>query len=337
MATSRAFELSQLADLLDVSNSVPTISGLAAVPDSIAIENETIAANAFGANSIAIGANALAETSSSIVIGNTSIANGTGPSISIGQGAISNGVYAIAIGATQTRADQIGATAVGSQAKALAVSSTALGRNANATGNYALAVGLATGSGANCVAIGLAAVAAEDASIALGYSASANGSNSVSIGSYSSVDGNNSVAIGPGATTSNDNEIILGTDQNVIMFANVSIAATPNTDTFGLYVDGDIYSTNNLIAASDLRLKENVNTLENVLSSLDNIRGVSYNFIGNEENNIGVIAQEVQTVYPELVHGKDSLGVNYNGLIGVLIQAVKELKDEVEELKNERN
>jgi hypothetical protein len=48
----------------------------------------------------------------------------------------------------------------------------------------------------------------------------------------------------------------------------------------------------------------------------------------------GVIAQELQEVLPELVHGNDPKTVNYNGIIGVLIEAIKELKAEVEELKN---
>ena len=47
-----------------------------------------------------------------------------------------------------------------------------------------------------------------------------------------------------------------------------------------------------------------------------------------------MIAQELQKVLPELVHGDNPKTVNYNGIIGVLIEAIKELKKEVEELKN---
>ena len=46
-----------------------------------------------------------------------------------------------------------------------------------------------------------------------------------------------------------------------------------------------------------------------------------------------MIAQELQKVLPELVHGEDPKTVNYNGIIGVLIEAVKELSEEVKELK----
>ena len=50
-----------------------------------------------------------------------------------------------------------------------------------------------------------------------------------------------------------------------------------------------------------------------------------------------MIAQELEQVLPELVHGNDPKTVNYNGIIGVLIEAIKELKAEVEELKSNQN
>lgn len=85
---------------------------------------------------------------------------------------------------------------------------------------------------------------------------------------------------------------------------------------------------------SDIRLKTNVVTLPNVLDRIDKIRGVSHDWISSENNNehtIGVIAQEIQEVYPELVsQGKDGfLRVDYAKLTAVLLQAIKELKDEI--------
>ena len=54
----------------------------------------------------------------------------------------------------------------------------------------------------------------------------------------------------------------------------------------------------------------------------------------NGEECLGVIAQNIEEVFPQLVkQGEDHKTVNYNGLIGVLIEAVKELSDEVKELK----
>lgn len=85
-------------------------------------------------------------------------------------------------------------------------------------------------------------------------------------------------------------------------------------------------------ALSDATLKENVVPIDDVLDKLDSIRGVQYDFIDGEKDQIGVIAQEVKEVFPELViEGHDSfLRVNYAGLAAVAIQAVKELKARLE-------
>ena len=86
-------------------------------------------------------------------------------------------------------------------------------------------------------------------------------------------------------------------------------------------------------STSDIRKKENITDLTNALDVVGQLRGVSFNWVEEQTPSIGVIAQELQEVLPELVHGDDTLTVNYNGIIGVLIEAVKELKAEVAELK----
>ena len=82
--------------------------------------------------------------------------------------------------------------------------------------------------------------------------------------------------------------------------------------------------------ASDMNLKKNVVPLDGALDKIDHIRGVYHDWIDekNDEHAIGVIAQEVEAVYPELVrHGADGyLSVNYPKLTAVLLQALKELK-----------
>jgi len=82
--------------------------------------------------------------------------------------------------------------------------------------------------------------------------------------------------------------------------------------------------------ASDLKLKKNVVTIENALDKLDGMRGVYHDWTdeSNKEHAVGVIAQEVQSAFPELVHeGSDGyLSVNYPKLTAVLLQAIKELK-----------
>ena len=84
---------------------------------------------------------------------------------------------------------------------------------------------------------------------------------------------------------------------------------------------------------SDINFKENISTVHNALETVEQLRGVSFNWKESGEPSYGVIAQEMENVLPELVHGDDPKRVNYNGIIGVLIEAVKELKAEVDSLK----
>jgi hypothetical protein len=67
------------------------------------------------------------------------------------------------------------------------------------------------------------------------------------------------------------------------------------------------------------------------------LNGVTFNWIKNNRPSVGVIAQDVEKVFPELVNSSDPKTVNYDGLIGLLIEAVKELSEEVEELKEQLN
>lgn len=92
---------------------------------------------------------------------------------------------------------------------------------------------------------------------------------------------------------------------------------------------------NNVTAFSDERLKDNIETLENGLSKVEQLRGVTYT--RDEKKNIGVIAQEVEKILPEVVlTADDEMGtksVDYSRLTAVLIEAVKDLSDRVKELE----
>ena len=89
-------------------------------------------------------------------------------------------------------------------------------------------------------------------------------------------------------------------------------------------------------ALSDINYKKNIKTVENGLDKIISLRGVSYDWKQSDRPSYGVIAQELEEVLPELVHGgfgDDPKTVNYNGIIGVMIESIKELKQEVETLK----
>ena len=101
----------------------------------------------------------------------------------------------------------------------------------------------------------------------------------------------------------------------------------------------DVTINGNFFTPSDYRLKTNISTLGTVLQKIDQMRGVSFEYKDQHKyatgTKIGVIAQELQKVYPEMVtQGKDGfLKVDYTQLTGVLIQAIKEQQDEIAELK----
>jgi hypothetical protein len=65
------------------------------------------------------------------------------------------------------------------------------------------------------------------------------------------------------------------------------------------------------------------------------LRGVAFDWKESGEPSYGVVAQELEMVLPELVKGSDPKTVNYNGIIGVLIEAIKELRIEIEQLKHD--
>lgn len=84
---------------------------------------------------------------------------------------------------------------------------------------------------------------------------------------------------------------------------------------------------------SDESLKTNIKQLDNSLQKVNELRGVTFEWKETGKSSIGVIAQDVERVLPELVKQGDVKSVNYNGLIAVLIEAIKDLSNEVEELK----
>ena len=84
---------------------------------------------------------------------------------------------------------------------------------------------------------------------------------------------------------------------------------------------------------SDNKVKENVQTVENALEIINALRGVSFDWKKTGNKSYGVIAQEISKILPELVKDGEIKSVNYNGLVGVLIEAVKELSAEIESLK----
>jgi len=109
-----------------------------------------------------------------------------------------------------------------------------------------------------------------------------------------------------------------------------------NLSNNGNNLSGNFVATGNVTAFSDERLKENVETIQGALDKVSQMRGVTYNYkseLNDGQRGTGVIAQEIQQVMPEVVEEGEYLSVAYGNLVGVLIEAVKELKAELDQCK----
>ena len=117
---------------------------------------------------------------------------------------------------------------------------------------------------------------------------------------------------------------------------NLGIGTTNPTSK--LHVQGDAYITGGTTSTdfdslSDFNLKTNIQQIDDSLAKVIQIRGVTFNWKETNRSSAGVIAQEVEKVLPELVNGEETKTVNYNGVIGALVEAVKELKVENDVLR----
>tara|TARA_B100001093_G_scaffold249833_1_gene239236 strand:- start:5697 stop:7979 length:2283 start_codon:yes stop_codon:yes gene_type:complete len=122
-------------------------------------------------------------------------------------------------------------------------------------------------------------------------------------------------------------------DENRNIFTNCSNTITIGSSDATISIPG---SFQNL---SDIRVKDNVKTIDNALDKITNLRGVEYTRKDTEDKNkkhLGLIAQEVSEILPEVI-GKDKnelLTISYVNIIGVLIESIKELKKKVEILED---
>ena len=129
------------------------------------------------------------------------------------------------------------------------------------------------------------------------------------------------------------------TGGNIIIPDSGNIGSTSDTDAITIANSGnvtfgqDVTVNGDVVISSDARLKSNIVSLGSTLSKLLLIDGKSYEMKGKQ--NIGVLAQDIKEVFPELVSKDDNemLAVNYQGLVPVLINALKDQQNEIDELK----
>ena len=201
-----------------------------------------------------------------------------------------------------------------------------------ATGDYSIAMGYgSTASGIRSFAGGLYTVASGGGSFAFHSGTTASGTNSTALGrvtvasDYASLVIGHYNSTGSSATSANS----FSTSAPAFVIGNGADASN-KSDAFKVMFNGDTTVSNDLtvsgdvVISSDARLKSNIVSLGSTLPKLLQIDGKSYEMKGKQK--IGVLAQEIQKVFPELVSEDDNemLAVNYQGLVPVLINALKE-------------
>jgi hypothetical protein len=135
---------------------------------------------------------------------------------------------------------------------------------------------------------------------------------------------------------------------NRLIITNTTVSTSVSTGSLllsgGLGVNGNIYSSGSVVAngttlTSDYRIKKVIRVLDSNYNVDDLVPVHFYNTLSKKED-IGIIAHELQERYPYLVDGiKDGLEyqhVNYNGLIGIMLNEIKMLKQEIKKLQEQR-
>ena len=132
----------------------------------------------------------------------------------------------------------------------------------------------------------------------------------------------------------------LNVDEAVTL--DTTLGVTGDTTLGGdLAVTGDTTMTGNLTVAgeiecsSDATLKKNIRNIDNASDRLSALNGVAFDWIHNSKSTYGIIAQDVEEVLPEAVTGVEGhKKVNYNCVVGLLVEALKEQSEKICELED---
>lgn len=274
-------------------------------------------------------------------------------SISYGYGNDASGENSISIGALN-RASGRHAIALGFNNLATETSSVAIGYESEAITPYGFALGR------NIKTIGIGSFGTGFNNRAAGLQTAVFGENNQSIGTTSMTMGESNISYGFLSTTMGHNNInkyfaslVIGRYNDTTSHANSYIIWDPGDPIFvvgngtssfrsnalTLYKNGNLTIAGTLTQNSDARLKRNIRPLTDVVDKLIKISGYQYNwdtpYSDTDELNIGLLAQEIEKVLPELIRkdGRGVMSVNYSGMIPYLLEGFKTLKAELEELQ----
>ena len=330
--------------------------------------------SAMGSNTTASGFASTALGSGSVAGGNFATATGSGTtatglaSTAMGENTDAMGTWSTAMGNTTT-ASGASSTAMGAGTTASGVASTAMGATTLASGRWSIAMGNSTTANADySTAMGLGTTASGLASTAMGANTTASGDSSTAMGYATEASGRGSGAMGAFTIASGDLSTTMGFETRANAYASLVIGrynlpslANPSgwfggdpvfevgngggpgsrSNALTLLKDGNMTIAGTLTESSDIRFKEAIEPIESALDGVARLRPVRYRFregTGHPtEPQIGLIAQEVEQVFPELVarDAQGYLSVAYTDLAVVLVRAMQEQQSQIAALKAE--
>tara|TARA_B110001454_G_scaffold218371_1_gene246139 strand:+ start:37 stop:1407 length:1371 start_codon:yes stop_codon:yes gene_type:complete len=321
------------------------------------IDGSSIGQTAFGYGTQATGNVAFA-------VGEGTTASGAN-STAMGENTVASGTYSTAIG-FETDASDYGSLVIGQyNSSGSSVTSSATAFN---TANTAFVIGNGTSGSTsdafkvlfsgNTTVAGDITVTGNDVTFGNGETISNSSDGTVAITATTTT---TSAALTVGTDlTVTGNDLVFGNSETISNATDGTIAITATTTTVSgdLTVTGndiksssataitlsaddvtiadDLTVTGDVNVSSDARLKSNIISLGSTLSKLLLIDGKTYTMKKDGDKKIGVLAQDIQKVFPELVSEDDNqmLAVNYQGLVPVLINAIKEQEDKITRLEN---
>jgi polyhydroxyalkanoate synthesis regulator phasin len=324
---------------------------------------------AFGTAAMALGDGTEATGDRSLAMGRWTKATNAN-SVAMGCLTEATGLRTTAMGFGSKATDN-NAVAMGYYCEARGKRSLALGSSSIASGDDAIAMGVNTiAFGNNSLATGEETLAKGQNSVAMGYYSQARGAQSLAQGNHAIVCGNNSVALGYHSVAKSLRSVAIGSC-NLIEGDSLNLIPTDplfvvgngvdennRSNALTLYKNGDLeiagsfspmvttsknLGTNsvrwdtlycvNVNQSSDRRLKENINQLDYGLESVLQLKPVSYTWKERPEKGeqIGLVAQDVKEIIEEVVSHGETMGIQYTGLIPVLIKAIQDQQKIIEQ------
>jgi hypothetical protein len=332
------------------------LTGTASATTTVGIGSTALGVlnNAKGETSTAIGYLNSASGIKAIAIGYQNTSSGSNTSVALGESNNVSGALGTGLGISNTVSNGF-ASAFGYTNTSSGSGSLAAGLNNTSSNTYTIALGRQNSASASeAIAIGQQNTASAANTIAIGKTNIIQGASSIGIGSGIQHSVASSISIGYNLTTAVTNQIQFGlnnTNKVVIdSSANVGIGTTTPGQKLTVVGNGQFTSVGSgaygfdlnltsdgtlTTSASDMRLKENIQQLDSkeTLEKILQLKPSAFDWKSNSSHDIGLIAQEVEQIFPELVFENPTdgyKGINYSRIPALLISAVQELSKKVE-------